>query len=233
MTGSSISLILPVRNQADHIRRIVEEYEEELARIGRPHEILLVVNASRDRSEEICRGLAEGHPSRRVLAGAAGGWGRAVRTGLAAAQGDLLCYTNSARTHPKDLSLMLFYALAYPDTVIKANRKIRESLLRRLGSLIYNLECRALFDLPYWDINGTPKVFPRRFGALLSLTEDGDLIDLEFHAVCRREGYPMLEVPILSARRHGGKSTTNFASAARLYAGAWRMARAARGGPRA
>ena len=233
MTGPSISLILPVRNQADHIERIVEEYEEELKRIGRDHEVLLVVNASRDGSEEVCRRLAAGHKSRKVLMSPSAGWGLAVRTGLSAAEGDLLCYTNSARTHPKDLSLMMFYALAYPDTVIKANRKIRESFLRRLGSLIYNLECRALFDLPYWDINGTPKVFPRQFRALLSLTQDGDLIDLEFHAVCRREEYPMLEVPILSVRRHGGRSTTNLASAARLYVGALRMARAMRGRPSA
>lgn len=231
MTGPSISLILPVRNQADHIERIVEEYEEELGRIGRAHEVLLVVNASRDGSEEACRKLAAGRSSRKVLASASGGWGLAVRTGLAAAEGDVLCYTNSARTHPKDLSLMLFYALAYPDTVIKANRKIRESILRRLGSLIYNLECRALFDLANWDINGTPKVFPRQFRELLRLTQDGDLIDLEFHAVCRREGYPILEVPILSVRRHGGRSTTNLASAARLYVGALRMARAMRDRP--
>jgi len=231
VTGPSISLILPVRNQADHIERIVEEYEEELGRIGRAYEVLLVVNASRDGSEEVCRRLAAGHSSRKVLVNASGGWGLAVRTGLSAAEGDLLCYTNSARTHPRDLSLMLFYALAYPDTVIKANRKIRESVLRRLGSLIYNLECRALFDLPNWDINGTPKVFPRKLQGLLSLTQDGDLIDLEFHAVCRRERYSMLEVPILSVRRHGGRSTTNLASAARLYVGALRLAKAMRDRP--
>ena len=44
---------------------------------------------------------------------------------------------------------------------MKANRKIRDNWRRRLGSLLYNLECRALFDLANWDINGTPKVFPR------------------------------------------------------------------------
>ena len=56
---------------------------------------------------------------------------------------------------------MLLYAAAYPNVVVKANRKIREHWTRRLGSLLYNLECRALFDLSNWDVNGTPKVFPR------------------------------------------------------------------------
>ena len=53
-------------------------------------------------------------PSVRVVESERGGWGRAVRLGLAAARGDLLCYTNSARTAPQDLALLLLYATAYP-----------------------------------------------------------------------------------------------------------------------
>lgn len=153
----------------------------------------------------------------------AGGWGRAVRHGLAEARGDLIAYTNSARTQPDDVVLAFLYGLAYEGVVVKANRKIRESALRRFGSLAYNLECRALFDLPTWDINGTPKVFPRRFARLLELTRDDDLIDAEFTIVCRREGYPIVEVPVISTRRFGGRSTTNLATALRLYWGAVRM----------
>jgi hypothetical protein len=112
--------------------------------------------------------------------------------------------------------------------VIKANRKMRESFRRRLGSLLYNLECRAFFDLPTWDVNGTPKVFPRSFDKLLQLTCDNDLIDAEFNAICRREEYPVLEVPILVTKRHGGKSTTNYLSAVKLYWGAYELWRSMR-----
>ena len=160
-----------------------------------------------------------------------GGWGLAVRLGLARAEGRILCYTNSARTAPQELMLMLLYAVAYPEVVIKANRKIREGVTRRLGSLLYNLECRALFDLSYWDINGTPKVFPRSFARLLRLTRDDDLVDLEFNRICREAEYPVIEVPVFSSRRHGGKSTTGFGSAFRMYWGAIEMWRAARAGP--
>jgi hypothetical protein len=149
-----------------------------------------------------------------------------VRLGLREARGDLLCYTNSARTTGQDLTLLLLYAVAWPKAVIKANRKIRESWQRRLGSLLYNLEVRALFDLSVWDINGTPKVFPRKFTKLLELTRDDDLVDAEFLVRCRQANYPVLEVPIFSTRRHGGKSTTGLRSAAKMYAGAWRLRRA-------
>lgn len=226
MTGPQISVVLPLYLQADHVGRVVEEYDEALERIPRRHEIILVENGPDDGSRDVCRSLAAGHACVRVVENRERGWGRAVRLGLTVAQGDTLCYTNSARTSGQDLTLLLVYALAYPGAVIKANRKIRESWRRRLGSLLYNLECRALFDLPHWDVNGTPKVFPRAFDKLLKLTRDDDLIDLEFAAVCRRESYPMLEVPIFSVRRHGGKSTTTYLSALNLYWGAYRMWRA-------
>ncbi len=220
-----ISIILPVHDQAGHIASVVEEYEAALARVAEPHEILLVENASRDGSAAVCRELASRIPALRTFHRDTPGWGGAVRQGLAEAKGDLLCYTNSARTAAGDLVLMLLYALAYPGVIVKANRKIRESWRRRLGSLLYNLECRALFDLPTWDINGTPKVFPRSFDRLLRLSRDDDLIDAEFNVVARRAGYPIVEVPIISTRRHGGRSTTNMRSAARLYWGAWRLRR--------
>jgi glycosyltransferase involved in cell wall biosynthesis len=218
-----ISVILPVYNQADHIGEIVAEYETVLARIPYPHEIVLVVNGNRDNSLDACNKLAEEYSSVRVIFSEKSGWGRAVKLGIHEAKGDLICYTNSARTSAQDLQLLILYATSNPNVVIKANRKIRESWKRRLGSLLYNLECRALFDLSYWDINGTPKVFPKAFGKLTELDSDDDLIDLEFNVICRVQNYPMLEVPIFSTRRHGGKSTTKYASALKMYVGGYRL----------
>jgi len=232
MKDPLISIVLPIYNQADHVSSIVQEYEEALTRVQNPHELILVVNGCRDNSLETCRVLADRYPSVRVIHSEKSGWGLAVKLGLREARGELLCYTNSARTSAQDLTLLLLYAIACPNVVIKANRKIRESWHRRLGSLLYNLECRAFFDLSYWDINGTPKVFPQALDKLLALTRDDDLIDAEFNIICRREGYRMLEVPIFSYLRHGGKSSTNYRSAMKMYWGAvqlWRSMR--KGGP--
>jgi glycosyltransferase involved in cell wall biosynthesis len=221
------SIVLPVYNQAGHIGPLLQEYAAELTRLSFAIELLPVINGPRrDRSLEICRELEATCPSVRTLCVDEGGWGRAVRYGLSQAAGDLLCYTNSARTTSQDLLLFLFFASVHPDCVIKANRKIRESLRRRMGSLIYNLECRALFDLPYWDINGTPKVFHRDRAPLLELSRNDDLIDLEFNVICRRAGYQMIEVPIVSERHSTSSTTTGLKAAYGMYAGAWRMKRA-------
>lgn len=224
MSYKLASVVLPVYNQADHIESVLREYLKALDRLDFPTEILPVINGPRrDRSLEICQAIEKEHSGIRTLCIDQGGWGRAVRHGLSQAAGDLICFTNSARTTAKDLVLMLLYGSVHDDCVVKANRKIRESWRRRLGSLLYNLECRYLFDLAYWDINGTPKVFPRSFAPLMGLREEGDMIDLEFNVICRRHDYQVLEVPVFSKTRHSGRSTTNWRSAYRMYTGAYQL----------
>ncbi len=223
-----VSIILPIHNQADHLAPVVQGYLSVLERLKHTFELVLVVNASSDASLEVCQQMAEKRADLRVLHSEEGGWGRAVRDGIEAARGDIIAYTNSARTSPYSLGLLVMLALANPECVLKANRRLRYPFFRRLGSMLYNLECRALFSLAVWDVNGTPKVFNRRQSRLLNLQESGDLIDLEFVVKCRRHNLQILEVPIVSAARYGGDSTTRLGSALGMYRGALRMWRAMR-----
>jgi glycosyltransferase involved in cell wall biosynthesis len=226
MSAPRVSVVLPVYNQADHIESVIDGYRVAFENANVSFELLPIVNGKRsDDSLAICRALAAKHPSIRTFVIDQGGWGVAVRHGLAQARGEVLCFTNSARTTADDLLLLVLYGITHPEAVIKANRRIRESARRRAGSLLYNLECRALFDLSVWDINGTPKVFSRSFEPLLELTRDDDLIDLEFNTICRREGYRVIEVPLFSTSRRGGRSTTNYGSALKMYLGALQMKR--------
>ena len=224
-----ISVVLPVHNQAAHIGAIVASYHEALAQLGQPYEIVLSVNGSTDGSVDVCEKLAGTYPEIRVVSDPRAGWGLAVRAGLRAARGDLLCYTNCARTSAADLRQLIATGLHRPSSVIKATRRVRDNWKRRLGSTLYNAECRLLFGVKTRDVNATPKVFSRSHAALLELTSDGDMLDAEFLLACRRNGYPVIEVPIVSNRRQGGSSTTGYKSAVRMYAGAYRLWRATRG----
>ena len=223
MTDPLISIVLPVYNQADHIAAIVEGYEAAISKVPYSHECILVVNGDGDRSREVCQNLADRYGPVRTFYNEQPGWGRAVRLGLQKAQGDLLCYTNSARTQASDLMLLILYAIANPGAIVKAHRRSRESWDRKIGSFLYNLECRALFDLPTWDINATPKVFSREIYNAIRPQSNGDLIDLEIYVKCKQLDIVILEVPIYSLSRHGGKSTTNYRSALHLYRGAFQL----------
>jgi glycosyltransferase involved in cell wall biosynthesis len=219
------SVVLPVYNQGDHLDNIIRGYVAALDGAGIGWQLVVVPNACRDDSADICRGLSSWDPRIRVVELELGGWGRAVRAGLAHSDGDSLCYTNSARTTPEMLVDALRFSADHPEVVVKAQRKIRDNLRRQAGSLVYNLECRLLFGLATWDINGTPKVFPRRYEQLLALRRDDDLIDAEFVMTCRRFGYPIVELPISITVRHGGRSTTRLSSAWKMYRGAYDMSR--------
>ncbi len=231
MSIGLISIILPVHNQADHIGAVVEGYESALGGYPTPYELILVANGNRDNSAPVCRDLAAKHRSVRVVESVPGGWGLAVKLGLAAAKGDQICYTNSARTTAEELLAVLNFAREHPDVAVKAKRTIREGWRRLVGSYIFNLECRILLGIRARDVNGTPKVFPRTFDKLLKLRRDDDLIDAEFLAICRRNNYPVMEIPIQSTKRHGGRSTTSLKSARRMYWGAVQLARQGVAGP--
>ena len=217
-----VSIILPIHNQADHVERVVREYDSAVANLRLQREFILVVNGPSEDSYQACLRVAES-VNCRVLRIAGAGWGLAVKLGLSEARGDIIAYTNAARTTGRELALVLLHAAIDRTVVVKASRKIRDSASRRIGSLLFNLECRAFFDLASWDVNGTPKAFPRQFEPLRKLSRADDLIDLEFVIVCKQQQYPMIEVPIFSSRRHGGHSTTNLNTAWRMYTGALRL----------
>jgi glycosyltransferase involved in cell wall biosynthesis len=108
-----LSLVLPCRNQADHIGAILPRYLEVLAQLGTPFELVVVPNASTATTAEVVERLARDDARVRVVSIPEGGWGRAVRTGLDASQGTVLAYTNTARTDPALLPLFLRHHLGH------------------------------------------------------------------------------------------------------------------------
>lgn len=220
VAARGISVIVPVHQQQDHIAEVLVELYDAVSDLGSAMEMIVVVNASSDESAARCRAVAERCPRIIVVEREERGWGGAVRAGLKLASGDVLCFTNSARTTALDLRTAVTLGLVNSGCAVKAVRRSRDRFIRRVGSVLYNFEARALFGLASWDVNGTPKVFPREFGELLAIREDGDLLDLEWLVVCNRESYRLIEFPVTSVRRHGGTSTTKLASAFAMYRGA-------------
>src|SRR5262245_65265702 len=95
-----LSIVLPCRDQGDHIAPVLDAFRETLEPARRPYELVVVPNACTDDTENIVASLAARDERVRMVALREGGWGRAVRAGLGAAQGTILCFANSARTDP-------------------------------------------------------------------------------------------------------------------------------------
>jgi hypothetical protein len=229
-TAEKLSLVLPCRNQADHIGSILPRYLRPLETLGMPFELVVVPNASRDATQAVVEALAQKDERIKVVPNLAGGWGRSVRLGLEAAGGTVLAYTNTARTEPESLPSFVQLYQRGRRCLVKARREARQAPLRAAGSLLYNLEARLLLGVRCSDVNGTPKIFGRDLYERIALTAEGDLLDLELMAWAARLGIAIEEIPVRGFHRHGGKSSTTWKSAWNMYAGAfhlWRQRSAA------
>ena len=223
-TPEMLSLVLPCRNQADHIGAVLPRYIGPLEALGTPFELVVVPNASSDGTEQVVAEIAQRDPRIRMASNPEGGWGLSVRTGLDAARGEILAYTNTARTDPAGVpEFVRRYRELGGRSLVKARREARQAPVREIGSLLYNLEARLCFGVRCGDVNGTPKVFSREFYRTLRLTSAGDLLDLELMAAAVRRRVPVDELPLRGFRRHGGKSSTTWRSALKMYGGALRL----------
>jgi glycosyltransferase involved in cell wall biosynthesis len=219
-----ISIILPIYNQSAQLDFLFEQYTSRLPELNATWELLFIVNGSKDDSYAKASALAKNNPNVIVHNLELGGWGRAVKFGIAQAKGELVCYTNSARTSIDDLMLVLTYALANDKTVIKTTRVIRESFVRKIGSILYNYENRQLLGTQLWDVNGTPKVIASKYLKDMQIISDGDLIDAEIMAKIYRAQIQIVEILIVSTKRiGGGRSTTSFKSAWKMYTGLFKL----------
>lgn len=216
---TSVSLVLPVANQADHIERVVEAHLRALLPLDCSVEMVLVVNNSQDDSLAACERLRLAHPAEVGIVTSPPGWGNAVLTGLAATRGEVVGFCNSARTHTSDIVRAVEHALANPQALVKGRRVNRAySLPRRAGSKIFNMECLALYGLRSPDINGNPKLWRRELLPPELLAEPGSFLDAEILIHARKRNIPLVEFDITDMRRHGGTSMTTLGLALTLYA---------------
>jgi len=222
MIDPTFSVILPLYKQVGHAENLYNAYTAALATLGESWELLFIVNGADDGAYDKLNSLNE-LPNVKVFRLENGGWGRAVKFGLSKAVGKYLCYTNSARTEINDLLMILNYARVNDHNLVKATRIIREKLVRKIGSTLYNLECRILYKVPIWDVNGTPKVIPKTVYNDLTIVSDDDLIDAEIIIRCARKNVRIIDIPVVSTQRISGKSTTNYASAFKMYSGLFRL----------
>src|SRR5436309_7615840 len=95
-TAPSVSLVIPMFNEEENIEHAVGCAVSALEMYGGDYEVVIVDDASTDRSPEIVRRLALANPRLRVLRHAANRkLGGALKTGFAAATRDLVVYMDA------------------------------------------------------------------------------------------------------------------------------------------
>jgi glycosyltransferase involved in cell wall biosynthesis len=85
-----ISIVIPVYNEEGILHSAVVDLRERLAPFGWAYEIILAENGSRDRTLAIARELGEKYPEVRFISAGEPNYGKALRMGILAAQGELV-----------------------------------------------------------------------------------------------------------------------------------------------
>lgn len=163
-----LSVVVPVRNEADNILPLLREIHVALKTRG-PFEVIYVDDGSDDRTPEV---LAEARKlySRLVVLRhqTACGQSRAVATGVAAARGPLIATLDGdGQNDPADLPAMLERWRAAPETIRprlmitgwRADR--RDDPVRRLSSTIANRVRAGLLGDGVPDSGSGIKLLPR------------------------------------------------------------------------
>ena len=207
-----ISLVLPAYNEEENIEDAVAQAVPALERISERWELLIVNDASTDRTALLADRLAAAYPGRlRVLHYAHNhGLGGALRGGFAAAHGQILAYCDSDL--PFDMSALVeAHDLLLREEVdlVAAYRFNREDegLRRLVYSRVYNALIRTLFGLRVLDVNFSLKMFRREVLARAPLYSDGSFIDVELLARARAEGFRIAQFGVHYTPRVRGVST--------------------------
>jgi len=168
-----ISIIIPAHNEEKRIDKTLENYgrffkEKKIKKEIKNFEIVIVINNTSDRTENIVKKYLKKYPEIRYLNLKQGGKGFAIIEGFKDVlknNSKLVGFVDADCSTPPEAFYDLIKNIKSYDGVI-ANRwdkrsiiETKQSLLRRFVSRGYNLIVRTLFLFPYADTQCGAKVF--------------------------------------------------------------------------
>ncbi len=207
----SISVVYPVFNEEENIEHAVHFAEAVLTDITSDYEILIVNDASTDRSAEIAEALAGSNPCVKVFHHERNlKLGGALRTGFSKATNELVFYCDSDL--PVDLTELnrAVHIMEFTRSdIVSAFRfdRTAEGPLRTVYSVGYNLLIRFLFPLRVKDVNFSFKLFKRKVLDKVVLEAEGSFIDAELLIKGKLHGFKIVQFGVDYFPRNRGVST--------------------------
>jgi glycosyltransferase involved in cell wall biosynthesis len=206
-----LSIVMPCYNESAiveyTVRRLIAAFDDRGWRL----ELITVDNGSTDATGEILARLAGELPGvvkHRVEANQ--GYGFGVISGLPRCTADWVGIIPADGQVDGEDVVRLFEAAVASDgwIVAKVRRRFRmDGLWRKVVSVSYNLFVRALWPrLGSIDINGSPKLFPRRAYEVMDLQSKDWLLDPEIMIKAHRLGLRVLELNVFARMRGNGLS---------------------------
>jgi glycosyltransferase involved in cell wall biosynthesis len=202
---TALSLVIPAYNEQARLPYTLSEIERYVCSERLDCEVIVVDNGSRDATSVVVQQAASRFPRLRLVRTDRRGKGLAVRTGVLAAQGDVIVFADA------DLSWSVEDLLRIPDlvdpqtaTVVIGSRegygarRVGEPIYRHLMGRVFNRVVQALAVPGIEDSQCGFKAFDRSAAhAIFSRQRiEGFGFDVEILYLARRLGYSIRVVPL-------------------------------------
>jgi glycosyltransferase involved in cell wall biosynthesis len=199
----SVSLVIPVRNEARNIASVLEQIADDV------DEIILVDGNSTDVTVTTAQAY---RPDLRIVPQEGMGKGSALRTGFQAATGDIIVMMDAdGSMSPQEIRHYVHF-LTYGYDFVKGSRFISGggsldiTWIRRLGNLFLLTAFNTVYDAHLTDLCYGFCAFHRRYLEHLRLSATGFEIEAEMTVRAMQAGLRIAEVPSLELPRRTGAS---------------------------
>ena len=209
-----LSVVIPAYNEEGHIEQTVRELHTALALAKIKHEILVINDNSRDRTEEVLKAVQRNIPELRYINNAPpNGFGYAVRAGLAGFYGEAVAIVMADGSDlPKDLvayhrKLEEGFECVFGSRFMRGARVVDYPLPKLMLNRVANFFIRSLFLMRYNDVTNAFKLYRRSVIAGLQplLSYHFNLtVELPLKSIVR--GYSYAVVPTSWLNRTAGVS---------------------------
>jgi len=212
---SFLSVVIPAYNEAARIGDTVSGVVSYLADRWKRWELLVVDDGSEDATAEVVRRLFPEEKRIRVIVNSANtGKGYAVRTGMLAAAGELILFSDADLSAPIEELEKLFLSLGEGCDISIGSRALRRELImvrqsaaRELAGLAFNVALRYITGLTFRDTQCGFKLFrreaARRVFSAQQIWTFG--FDAEILYLAKKYRFQTVEVPVRWAHSEGSK----------------------------
>ena len=228
-TPPALTVILPCYNEAERLPGTLQALLTHLSAAPGEVEVLVVDDGSSDATVRVAEAVAAVDRRIRVLSYHPNrGKGFAVRTGMLAARGELVVFTDADGSYrPSDLDRIVAALDQVPVAIGSRAGSASGPAGRRAASRIFNLAIRGALGLPFGDTQSGLKGF-RRPAAQQIFSQarvDGFAFDVEVLWLARQLGLEVAEVDVQAMERQGSK-VQMVADALEMLGEVWTVRRA-------
>src|SRR5215207_4132120 len=208
-SAPALTVVLPCYNEAERLPGTLRALLAHLSAAPGEVEVLVVDDGSTDATVTVAEAAAAADRRVRVLSYRPNrGKGFAVRTGVLAARGELVVFTDADGSYrPSDLDRIVAALAQAPVAIGTRAGDPSGPVARRAASRVFNLAIRGALGLPFGDTQSGLKGF-RRAAAQQIFSQarvDGFAFDVEVLWLARQLSLEVTEVHVQAMERQGSK----------------------------